>query len=157
MRKNDWKKRGLSLLMAVMMVLSMIPNGALPTRAVSAEESDKVADPSTLDSWKQFFNMDSLSTQNAGMVWTDKSVLTEVPDSLKGLQDLDTAQGVKTDITMDSTKEDNFLVALSVMASNKTITGYASVPTDTVFVLVKKYPNTAAPIVMPPMMSSEET
>ena len=135
MRKNDWKKRGLSLLMAVMMVLSMIPNGALPTRAVSAEESDKVADPSTLDSWKQFFNMDSLSTQNAGMVWTDKSVLTEVPDSLKGLQDLDTAQGVKTDITMDSTKEDNFLVALSVMASNKTITGYASVPTDTVFVL----------------------
>ena len=136
MRKIDWKKRVLSLLLAVMMVLSAVPRGAVPARAVTPDS--RVADDSTFDSWEQFFDMNNLSTANAGMVWTDKSVFTEVPAGLKGLHDLDdlnAALNTTTDITMDTEEMDNFLVALSVMASNKTITGYSTVPTDTVFIL----------------------
>ena len=121
MRENNWKKRALSLLLAVMMVLSLIPGNAMPVRAVDPDS--RVADNATHDSWRQFFNLEELSTENAGMVWTDKSVFTDA--SKLGI----------SGITMDSSKKDNFLVALSVMASNKTITGYSTIPTDTMLIL----------------------
>ena len=124
-----WMKRGLSLLLTLAMVLSFLPSGILRSNAVT--NTTEVVDPSTMDSWQDFFDLQNLTTQNAGMVWTDKSVFTEVPDSLKNLQ---TLEGHTESVTMEAL-EDNFLVALSVMASNKTITGYSTIPTDTMLIL----------------------
>ena len=129
MNTKVWIKRGLSLLLTLAMVLSFLPNGILRSNAVT--NATEVVDPSTMDSWTQFFDLQNLTTQNAGMVWTDKSVFTEVPVSLKNLQ---TLEGGTESVTM-ADQEDNFLVALSVMASNKTITGYSTIPTDTMLIL----------------------
>lgn len=105
------------------MVFSMVP-GRITVSAVTNENADAVADTSTMDTWQNFFPTGSnLTTQNAGMVWTDKSVFTDVP------------AGLPSDVTMTANQDDNFLVALSVMASNKTIKGYSTIPTDTIFVL----------------------
>lgn len=138
MNMKTWMKRGLSLLLAVVMILSYLPSGILSIEAVTPDSGSKVTDPNTMDNWKEFFNLQNLTTENAGKVWTDKSVMTEVPDEFKGLHDLDHLlshdQNATTDIKMNG-GQDNFLVALSVMASNKTITGYSTIPADTVLVL----------------------
>lgn len=66
------KKRILSFLLCLTLLMSYLPVAA------QAEPSlNRVADPSTMDSWKQFFTPEPLNTQNAGGVWTDKSVFTD--------------------------------------------------------------------------------
>ena len=78
-------------------------------------------DANTMDNWTKYFDLNNLSTANSGGVWTDKSVFTDTsafPSSVKML---------------DESK--NFLTALSTIAANKEVVGYASIPTDTVLVL----------------------
>jgi hypothetical protein len=54
------------------------------------------------------------------MVWSDKSVYKEASDELPGIS---------------LVNKDNFLVAMSAIASNMTITGHTTAPTDTMLVL----------------------
>ncbi len=120
--KKPLSLRLLSILICLALTLSYLPASALTASAAEAVDN-RIADPSTLDGWKDYFAPENgdLSTENAGGVWTNKSVLTAAdPFADSG-------------ITLGS--EENFLVALSAIASNKSVTGMSSLPTDTMLVL----------------------
>ena len=116
--KRPVTKRILSILICIALVIGYLPTMAL---AAASDSSNRVADPSTMDGWRDLFLPDLLTTNDAGAVWTDKSVFA------------DAAAFDGTGITKN--KEDSFLVALSAMASNMSVTGVANVPTDTVVIL----------------------
>ena len=107
--------------------------------AFAAEDTNnynRQTDPSTMNSWENMFMNSNaqgvdFTTENAGGVWTDKSVFkpSEIPSELTGATSLENTHLSVTDTN------DNFLVALSAIASNKEIVGYSTIPTDTVFVL----------------------
>ena len=114
-------KRAVSLVVALALLISLIPMFALDAAAAEISTADRVADPATMDGWKQFFpTTGEISTENAGGVWVDKSVFTDAT-AFGGL--------IKQDRT------DSFLVALSAIASNMSITGMSNIPTDTMLVL----------------------
>lgn len=81
----------------------------------------RVADASTINSWKEYFGDD---TSSAGKIWTDKSVMTTTPDLAEG-----------GDTTALTPQENNFMVGLSALSSNKTVIGESALPIDTVFVV----------------------
>ncbi len=132
-RKNLALNRLLSVFLCFALLVSYLPAYTLPASA--AAEYELVADPSTIDGWKQFFLPENgdLSTENAGGVWTDKSVFT---DSL-----------TLGDTTISKTDPNSFLVALSAIASNMTVTGLSSAPTDTMLVLDVSNSMDGAPLV----------
>ena len=113
--KTNLLKRALSLLLCMALLMAHWPLTG------SATPSDRGADPSTMDGWKEIFLADPISTENAGKVWTDKSVFT------------DASAFAGTGITRKN--PDSFLVALSAMASNMSITGLSNTPTDTMMIL----------------------
>ena len=121
---NKMLKRALSLLICLSMILAYLPGGML--RATADDQlldiiaGSKKADPSTMDGWKAHFGPEKLDTEFAGAVWTDKSVFTGATNELPG-------------VTL--TDKNNFLVALSAIAANLSITGHTSAPTDTMLVL----------------------
>lgn len=90
---------------------------------VAAEETDviRISDSSTMNDWKNYFGSEVTSTRNAGSVWTDKTVLT------------DSSSFGNTGIGMEN--NDDFLVALSAIASNKSVKSYSNMLTDTVLIL----------------------
>lgn len=112
-------KRMLSLLLVFAMLITSIPNMGLTTHAADGEDT-RITDASTIDNWERYFGEDYLSTENAGGIWTDKSVF-------KNANEL-------APVTMKD-NENNFLVAMSAIAANKSITGYSTIPTDTMLVL----------------------
>jgi len=118
-KMTRFKKRALSLVLCLALFLSLLP--VMPFLS-SADVTDRVADASTMDDWKNFFGPDVPDTENAGGVWGDKSVFTDA--------DAFGAYGIQMD-----DEDRNFLVALSAIASNKFIIGYSAIPTDTVLVL----------------------
>ena len=124
-RRHSLPKRLLAVLLSAVFVFSMIPSLGLSAHA--AEEAMGVigvtADVPTLDSWEELFDLNDLSTEHAGGIWTDKSVLTAA-----NLSALGNVPGL-------SVGENNFMVALSALAANSVIVGHGSRPTDTVFVL----------------------
>lgn len=91
--------------------------------SVAAEEINviKISDSSTMNEWKNYFGSDVTSVENAGSVWTDKTVLT------------DSSAFGNTGIGMNS--NDDFLVALSAIASNKSVEVNSNMPTDTMLIL----------------------
>ena len=117
-------KRPLCFVLSLLMIVGLYPfsilsaGSAVPT-PFSAMGETKTADPSTMNDWVKYFN--ETTTEYAGGVWTDKSVFTDASAF--------TANG----ISMKNT--DDFLVALSAMASNMTVAGMEYAPTDTVFLL----------------------
>ncbi len=115
----------LSVFLAVALMMTVIPFAAI----VSAAESNfnTVADPSTMDGWREFFmkSENEFTTENAGGIWTDKSVFTK---DTANSNDLLKKLGLTTD-------DNGFLVALSAIGSNMTVQGQSAVATDTVFVL----------------------
>lgn len=126
-------KRHFKKLTAFVLVAAMLA-AVLPIIAFNASAQtskiwiDKKVDPSTMDSWRELFPADN--TTQAGRVWTDKSVFANA-DKFQNLKD---ALGNDTSIKMlDETN--NFLIALSTLASNKSIVGYSYTPTDTILVL----------------------
>lgn len=138
MKKGTYSigKRLLALVLSIVLVVACMPAITLPVKAAS-NTGNATVDPHTLDQWQNYFgtmapnaNNVLLTTEYAGGVWTDKSVFdpSVVPSQLTGAK----YEGNSFTIT---DKGDNFLVALSAMASNKQIKGYSTVPTDTVFVL----------------------
>ena len=123
MRRYSLFQKMLAMLLSIVLVV-----GLVPTYAVAADNpyhvhlSNRVSDDSTMNGWKDYFGPDKHSTEFAGAVWTDKSVLTSADAFLTN------------DITMLDA-EHNFLVALSAMAANQEIVGYASNPLDVMLVL----------------------
>ncbi len=119
-------KRLLSLVLCLALIAGLLPAvfaaASEPVPFVLADQIEsRVADPATLNDWQAFFGPDTKTTEYAGGVWTDKSVFTAVPSQF-------------STVTMDDA-DTNFLVALSAIGSTKEVVGYATTPTDTVFVL----------------------
>ena len=112
--------RVLSLALAICMIALMVPTGILP-RANAAGGDSIIADADTIDVWKHHFSEDKLSTEHAGGIWTDKSVFTSATNPFSGIA-IERA-------------DRNFLISLSALASNKSITGYSHIPTDTILIL----------------------
>ena len=109
-----------------------MPSITLPASAANQTDLTaigKVADPSSFNNWKDYYGTNSLlpdgskgiSTWKAGGVWTDKSVYAD-------------SSAFPNSIVMDN-QANNFLIALSALASNKEIVGQSSTPTDTMLVL----------------------
>lgn len=135
-RNKLWSKR---IIAGIMSALILVTNTGLSAFAAEQNRAvpngngyESVADPSTMDVWKNYFstgedaaNQKLLSTEFAGGVWTDKSVFTAA----------DAASSTELPDAAKSIGADNFLVALSAIASNKEIVGYSTIPTDTVLVL----------------------
>ena len=120
-------KKALAVILSVCILAVSLPLMLLPIFADDSNDP-RVVDPSTFNSWQTMFPKDD--TTQAGRVWTDKSVFT----SPNGLGDLVDANGAPYNLSMKD-KDNNFLVALSVLASNKSIVGYSYTPTDTMLVL----------------------
>ncbi|MBQ9963668.1 MAG: hypothetical protein IJP14_00940 [Clostridia bacterium] len=127
--------KAISVFLCLTLLISVLPTGFLQVGAATVD--NRVADPHTLDQWKNFFDLQenhtqnvALSTEYAGAVWTDKSVFT--PDALPSQLTGATYNG--QGVTVANTG-DNFVVALSAIASNKQIKGYSTIPTDTVLIL----------------------
>ncbi len=128
--KTTFFKKALAMLVAVTVFIAAIPAVMLPVAAASngIAYGEKKADLSTMDSWQTLFPEGN--TTQAGRIWTDKSVFTDAT-AFGGLVDVngDPAAVQMTD------ENNNFLVALSALASNKSIVGYSYMPTDTMLVL----------------------
>ena len=126
--KNKFGKSLLAMMLAIMLVVGMTPTTFLGVN-VEAATTDKIADNSTIYEWKDYFlDLKEKGTEYAGGVWTDKSVFESGDAFDKTLQDIETKTGIETD-------EDNFLIAMSALATNKEVVGYSTIPTDTMLVL----------------------
>ncbi len=119
-------KRLTSLLLISAMLIAMLPT--LISNAVTADSYLRETDEVTLNDWKNYFGTDVFDTVNAGRIWTDKSVFTD----MGVLGNLVDADGDEVNLSVDAR---NFLVALSAIATNKSIVGYSHIPTDTILVL----------------------
>ena len=117
-------KRGLSLFLVLAMLATLVTDIGITSKAADGTEGStdtRVTDASTIDNWKRYFGEDEAkTTANAGGIWTDKSVFTDA-DEL-------------SPVTMEDS-DNNFLIAMSAIAANKSITGYSTIPTDTMLVL----------------------
>ncbi len=124
--RHKFSHRVLSLLLSAVLLLSLFPWNALNFHVAAEDGLVRYADPSTLNSWKDYFYQSSndFNTANAGGIVTDKTVLT----SANELQEL----GI-TGISDPS--ERGFLGVLSAIGSNMTVTGESAVATDTVMLL----------------------
>lgn len=102
------QKRLLSALICAALIMSCLP---LSIVAAPAQSDSRVVDAQTLDYYENLFynGTGNVDTYAAGAVWTDKSVVTD-PALLHA------------DVTMKD-EDNNFLVALSAVASNKEIVG----------------------------------
>ena len=125
--KNSNFKKLLSVLLAVVMIFSMIPMFVMNVGA--AADFTKVTDPATVNDWKAFFGPNAKDTSWVGGVWSDKSVFGNVTDYKAAT---DEVEGNDFNLSID---DNNFLVALSAIASSKSVEGYSTLPTDTILVL----------------------
>lgn len=129
MKKYSLPKRIIAMLLSLVMVLSLMPAIGLFTAANAAGTGSGVigvtTDPHTLNAWQDKFLPDGvISTEHAGGIWTDKSVLTggDIAAAFPGVSGLNVGSN-------------NFLVSLSALAANSVVVGQGATPTDTVFVL----------------------
>ncbi len=118
-KRTKTSTRLISLFLALCILTVALPMMAISASAATVDT--RVVDLSTMNDWQQFFGDTVANTENAGGVWTDKSVF-------KG------ASQFPSSVQMQNADE-NFLVALSAIAANKSITGYSHIPTDTILVL----------------------
>ena len=137
MKTYTFRKRVIAFLLCIAMVAAYLPGMVLTASAAAGTDDSRVVDPHTLNQWQKYFglmdgsyNNVELTTEYAGGVWTDKSVFSAA--SLPALLTGPNYNGKGIQVT---DKGDNFVVALSAMASNKEIVGYSTVPTDTIMVL----------------------
>ncbi len=107
----------LSILISILLIISCMP---VAFSASAATPDTRIVDNSTMDNWQMYFGEDVTTTENAGGIWTDKSVFK------------DTSQLPEVSM-LDA--NNNFLVALSAISANKSIVGYSHIPTDTMLVL----------------------
>ncbi len=127
--KHKFSHKIISVFLCVTLLLSYLPFTGITASADASPliTAEKITDTPTVNQWQEIFTDDS--TENAGGVWTDKSVFENPQDYLNA-----TAEAENYTPTMLDA-ENNFLVSLSAIASNKQVTGYSTAPTDTVLVL----------------------
>ena len=109
MTKTRLSKRVLALLLTMVMIMSFVPIVSFNAQE-NLTPQNKVSDLSTANDWQKYFGINTpggVNTTNAGRIWGDKSVFTS-----------NTTLGTQT---VNLTDPNNFLVALSAIASNKTI------------------------------------
>ncbi len=128
MKTRRFFKRFISIVLVISMMLAITPAVFANTRAAQVSPYVLESDAVTLNGWESFFGANYFDTVNAGGVWTDKSVFTDA--SLLG-----SLVGIDGSSVSVSAGQNNFLVALSAMAANKSIVGYSHIPTDTILVL----------------------
>lgn len=118
--KTNFSKKLLSVFLCIALIMTYLP---ISVMAAEVGTENRVVDAQTLNYYENLFynNGGGLNTYSAGAVWTDKSVVTD-------------PTLIHSDVTIKD-KNNNFLVALSAIASNKEIVGYSAIPTDTMFVL----------------------
>ena len=106
----------LSCLLVIALLCTNIPI------TLAYDPDPRIRDASTLNKYTSLiYDADGkIDTYSAGAVWTDKSVISDT--------DLDIS------IPMQN-EDENFLIALSAIASNKEIIGYSAIPTDTMIIL----------------------
>lgn len=128
MRKYSLPLRLIAMVLTFVFLLSAMPSLGLFAKAKAAGNAAGIlkteADPHTLNSWKDAFNPTNISTEHAGGIWTDKSVILadNIANAFGNISGLEAG-------------ENNFLVALSALAANSVVVGKSRIPTDTVFVL----------------------
>ena len=116
--KQTVGNRIMSAFLAIAILFTMIPFIAM----AASEDGTRIADPSTMNSWRDYFAVTGeLSTENAGGVWMDKSVFTDASEL--------------AEFGISRNDQNSFLVALSAMAANMSITGMSHTPTDSILVL----------------------
>lgn len=106
----------LSIITSIMMLITLITPIASAEPIQSANGVSLSNDSSTYDSWQTVFPEDS--TENAGGVWTDKSVVSGT-ETLRG----------------ETADAGEFLIGLSAIGSSLRLKTDTGTPTDTVFVL----------------------
>ena len=116
-------KRLLSLLVTLSILMAYLPGMTSAATSTPAPTYSLSADVGTMDDWETYFGPSVLDTSYSGVVWSDKSVFTA-----------DTKPRYFDHISI-SDPQRNFLIALSAIASNKSIVGHSNVPTDTMLVL----------------------
>ncbi len=130
--RHKFSHKVLSVFVCIALLVTYLPLSAITVGAASNPLSsvNKITDTPTVNGWKEIFTDNS--TENAGGVWADKSVFSDA-DSLLG----ETAENESSNQSyyLNMNDPNNFLVSLSAIASNKQVTGYSTIPTDTVFVL----------------------
>ena len=129
MRKNSIWKRVFAGVMTLVLILGLVPGFSVPTEARTADFEElgvKDTDPATVNNWKNV--IPTLDTEYAGGVWTDKSVFESADDYFAATDE-------EENFNMELENPRDFLIALSAMASSKTIVGYSTLPTDTMFIL----------------------
>ncbi|WP_390487229.1 DUF7601 domain-containing protein [Solibaculum mannosilyticum] len=87
----------------------------------------RAADPSSMTNWETSLGQDVPDTSSAGRIWTDKTV------SDKNVV-LKSEDGVET-LRVNRSSDENFLVSLSAISSNKSIVGQNTIPIDVMLVL----------------------
>lgn len=135
MRQHTFSKRIISVFLALTVLLSMMSSLTLTVGASSVTTTagnQKITDESTLNHWSDLFKDND--TTNAGAIWTDKSVFTDTQAYLNATLEQEDATTVFAPLDVDR-DSNNFLVALSAMAATKSVSGTASVPTDSLLVL----------------------
>lgn len=124
--KNRLSYKILSVIISLAILFCAIPLGSL---TVTAANSTSIADPQTLDNWKDWFSQDS--SRYAGGVYVDKSVFTATEAERYYANDI----ADKISFGTDNFGNENFLVSLSAIGSNTEVIGYSTTPTDTMLVL----------------------
>ena len=117
--KYSLSNRLIAFALSLVLVFSILPAMSIQADAASIVEgilsSQTVADPSTMNAWeKTAFNPKNLSTEHAGGIWTDKTVLT---------QSAAFAQGSLLNGMNIQMNKDNLLVVLSALAANSVVSG----------------------------------
>lgn len=139
---NKRFERVLSLFMGILLVLCNF--GTVPaalasetkgvTQKINNSNITKLADSTTVDTWKPVFLGENgvINTTAAGAVWSDKSVFATVDDYMNDVDEA-TSDEIREGLALED--KSNFLVALSTIASAKSIEGYVARPSDTILVL----------------------
>lgn len=130
-KKKNIGRALLACVLTLMMVVATVPSSFFVAKAEAAATSEKTTDSSTVNEWQEYFTNDDLGTEYAGGVWTDKSVFNSGSDLDDALAEGNAGEGPAGIVT----EKDNFLVAMSALATNKEIVGYSTVPTDTIIIL----------------------
>lgn len=130
--KTNKFKRIIASTICLVMLLGLVFQVTLfsaPEREEKKAEQavTRVADKSTINSWQEFYGNEQ-NTSNAGKIWTDKTVV-DGDITLESIDDTAATVVKRTD------GSDNFMVGLSAISSNKSVTLEAAIPVDVMFVL----------------------
>ncbi|CZT55210.1 Cna protein B-type domain protein [Eubacteriaceae bacterium CHKCI005] len=122
------RKRLLAILMAFVLILGCYFAESLVAMAVQNNSLvPRAADPSSMTNWETSLGQDVPDTSSAGRIWTDKTV----SDNDVVLRSEDGWETLKVERSSD----ENFLVSLSAISSNKSIVGQDTIPIDVMLVL----------------------